>query len=111
MLDLLIITFASWYLAYSITSTHGPGGVFDWLREHVWHGRHGKTLVHLTSAAGTTPPELLPSKNGLLDCPVCLSFWVALLLLIAPMGVVTQALGVAGAAMILHGWSGWRFER
>jgi hypothetical protein len=26
-----------------------------------------------------------------------------------PMGVVVQALALAGAAMLLHSWSGWRF--
>lgn len=86
MIDLLIVTFAAWYLAYSVTSTHGPFNVFDRLRK-------------------------LTTLGGLLTCPVCLAPWVALALLIAPMGVVTQSLGAAGAAMILHGWSGWRFER
>lgn len=106
MLDLLIVTFAAWYVAYAVTSTHGPGGVFDWLREHVWHGR---TRKRVDFSEYTSKWEL--QKNGLLDCPICLAPWVALALLLAPMGVVTQALGVAGFAMILHGWSGWRFAQ
>lgn len=86
MLDLLIVTFASWYLAYAVTSTHGPFAVFERIRK-------------------------VTTLGGLLTCPVCLSVWVALILLLLPMGVVTQAFGVAGAAMILHGWSGWRFAQ
>ena len=84
MTDLVIIALATWYVAYAVTSTHGPGGVFDWLRSHVKHG-------------------------GLLGCPVCLALWAALVLLIVPMGIVTQALAVAGAAMLLHGIAGWRY--
>lgn len=84
MTDLLIIALATWYVSYTLTSTHGPGGVFEWVR---------KTIPH----------------NGLLDCPVCLAFWAALVLLLMPMGVVIQALAVAGAAMLAHSASGWRF--
>ncbi len=86
MLDLLIVAFASWYLAYAVTSTHGPFTVFERIRK-------------------------VTTLGGLLTCPVCLAPWAALVLLIAPMGVVTQALGLAGLAMILHGWSGWRFAQ
>lgn len=86
MLDLLIITFAAWYVAYAVTSTHGPFTVFERIRK-------------------------VTTLGGLLTCPVCLAPWVALALLLAPMGVVTQALAAAGLAMILHGWSGWRFAQ
>lgn len=86
MLDLLIVVFASWYVAYTVTSTHGPFMVFERIRK-------------------------VTTLGGLLTCPVCLAFWAALVLLIAPMGIVTQALAAAGAAMILHGWSGWRFAQ
>ena len=111
MSDLVIVVFAAWYVAYTVTSTHGPGGVFDWIREHVWHGRGGLEAMKIRYGFKRveTPPE--PAHDGLLDCPVCLAFWAALVLLIAPMGIVTQALAVAGAAMILHGWSGWRFAQ
>ena len=84
MIDLLIIGLATWYIAYAVTSTHGPFNVFERIRK-------------------------VTTLGGLLTCPVCLAFWAALLLLLLPMGVVTQALGLAGGAMILHSWSGWRF--
>ncbi len=86
MSDLVIAAFAAWYVAYAVTSTHGPFNVFERIRK-------------------------ITTLGGLLACPVCLAFWAALALLIAPMGVVTQALAVAGAAMILHSWSGWRFAQ
>lgn len=84
LVDLLVSSLAAWYVSYAVTSTYGPFGVFDWLRTHLPHG-------------------------GLLDCPVCLAFWAALVLLLLPMGIVTQAFAVAGGAMILHGLGGWRF--
>lgn len=84
LVNLLVSSLAAWYVAYSVTSTHGPYNVFDRLRNSLPHG-------------------------GLLDCPVCLAFWAALVLLLLPMGIVTQALAVAGGAMILHGLAGWRF--
>ena len=84
MTDLLITALATWYVAYAVTSTHGPFNVFSTLRHKLPHG-------------------------GLLDCPICLAFWAALILLLAPMGIVTQALAVAGAAMLMHGIAGWRY--
>lgn len=117
MTDLILIGLATWYVAYAVTSTHGPGGIFEWVRENVWHGRRGKLIVtqNLYRKGIENPPEPvqveLPevAKNGLLDCPVCLAFWAALILLLVPMGVVVQALALAGAAMLMHGLSGWRF--
>lgn len=118
MTDLLIIALATWYVAYAVTSTHGPGGVFEWIREHVPHGRTSQSSpnprMHGWPEGETIPPDVMKSivtydHNGLLDCPVCLSFWVALILLLVPMGIVVQALAVAGAAMLAHSWSGWRF--
>lgn len=86
MTDLIIVVFAAWYVAYAVTSTHGPFNVFERVRK-------------------------VTTVGGLLTCPVCLAFWAALVLLIVPMGIVVQALAAAGAAMILHGWSGWRFTQ
>lgn len=84
MIDLVLIALATWYVAYAVTSTHGPFKIFETLRKSIPHG-------------------------GLLDCPVCLSFWAALILLLVPMGIVVQALALAGGAMLLHGLAGWRF--
>jgi hypothetical protein len=84
MTNLILIALATWYLSYAITATHGPFRVFEILRKSIPHG-------------------------GLLECPICLSPYMAMILLLVPMGVVVQALALAGAAMLLHGFSGWRF--
>ena len=84
LFDLLIRALACWYVAHAVTSTHGPFGIFHTLRTGLPLG-------------------------GLTSCPVCLAFWVGLLLLLVPDGVVLHALAVAGAAMLLHGYTGWRF--
>lgn len=86
MTDLLIIALATWYVAYAVTSTHGPFNAFERVRK-------------------------VTTLGGLLTCPVCLAFWAGLILLLAPMGIVTQALAVAGAAMLLHGFAGWRYTQ
>jgi hypothetical protein len=107
ILDLVLIALATWYVSYALTSTHGPGGIFAWVRENVWHGRHGydTTAPDIATATGVARTK----HNGLLDCPVCLAFWAALILLLVPMGIVVQALALAGAAMLMHGLAGWRF--
>lgn len=79
------IALATWYVSYALTSTHGPFHAFDRLRVKVPHG-------------------------GLLSCPVCLAFWAALVLLLLPHGVVIDALALAGLAMLLHGFTGWRYS-
>ena len=83
-LEFLLVALATWYLAYAITSTHGPFKVFERIRKFTTLG-------------------------GLLDCPICLSPWLALLMLVVPFGVGIIALALAGAAMLLHGFTGWRF--
>jgi hypothetical protein len=105
ILDLVLIGLATWYVSYALTSTHGPGGIFEWVRENVWHGRT-KKIVPMASEGEDIKTVF---HNGLLDCPVCLAFWTALILLLVPMGVVVQALALAGAAMLMHGLAGWRF--
>jgi hypothetical protein len=107
MSDLILIALATWYVSYAVTSTHGPGGIFEWVRENVWHGRRGITILPPTTPNATATAHI--NKNGLLDCPVCLAFWAALILLLVPMGIVVQALALAGAAMLMHGLAGWRF--
>lgn len=113
MTDLLIVMLATWYVSFALTSTHGPGGVFEWVRGHVWHGRSVRHIpaydrvMEDGKIVHESPKDW--NHDGLLDCPVCLAFWVALILLLVPMGIVVQALAVAGAAMLAHSWSGWRF--
>lgn len=75
---------ATWYLAYSFTSTSGPFNVFKNIREQFPLG-------------------------GLTNCIICLSPYIALgLMLTKPFKIVLNVFAVAGGAVLLHGYTGWR---
>lgn len=96
---------SAWTLAYAITHTHGPFGVFEAPREWRggrWHGRTWPTLYIVTNQ-GTEEV-----KDGLLDCIICLMPWLALLLRLVGPNLITDALAIAGVALWLHGFTGWR---
>lgn len=81
--DLLIIALATWYASYCISKKDGPLKVFA----------HVRSLFPL---------------GGLTACIVCLSVWVAvgmyvLTLVFAP---AAQIIGMAGAAILLHRFTG-----
>lgn len=82
-----LVTFAAatWYLAYAVTQTHGPFGVFEWLRAHIPLG-------------------------GLMVCIICLSVWVALVLRLIGSNPITDALAIAGIALWAHSYFGWRIN-
>lgn len=111
--DLLKIILGTWYIAHAVTATHGPGGVFDWVREKLPHGRLGQKFIVASrdpvSGEMRQVNEVEFPRNGLLDCIVCFAPYVALALLIAPVGVIADALAVAGGALLLHSFTGWRF--
>lgn len=82
--DLLILSLATFYLSYAISSTDGPFHVFGWLRTHVPLG-------------------------GLTACLVCLSPWFAALfyvLLLTPLAVAVYVLAVAGASVLVWRYTG-----
>lgn len=112
--DLILRIAATWLLAYSFTSLDGPGAVFARMREWrkgKWHGRHGGDFVIVSFESGTqTTHEVKrdPPRNGLLDCIVCFSAYVGLLVMLAPDGVLLQGFGVAGVAMWAHSYMGWK---
>lgn len=86
-LETVIATaFATWYVAYAVTCTHGPFNIFDRIRK-------------------------VTTVGGLLECPVCLAFWAALALVWVTVGHIdiVLTLGCAGLAMLAHGFAGWRF--
>ena len=97
-----------WYIAYAVTATHGPRGIFEWMREKLPHGRWGYVVL----TAGETEVEItphVPLHNGLLDCIICFAPWVALALLIVQVDVIRDVLALAGGALLLHSFSGWRY--
>lgn len=120
--DFLKLAAAVWYIAYSVTKTHGPFGIFERLREFRggrWHGR-GKSIISVTYDPDAPLTKGLPPnsrvigednpKDGLLDCIICLSIWVALALVLIGANVVTDAFAVAGVALWVHSFSGWRMN-
>jgi uncharacterized protein DUF1360 len=83
-LDLLILTLATFYTAYALSSTHGPFGLFERLR------------------------AALP-LGGLTACMVCLSVWLAAafyLLLPTVLSPVVVVLAIAGASVFVYRWTG-----
>lgn len=82
-LDLLLLALGTWYVAYSVTKTHGPYHVFEKLR------------------------AALP-LGGLTACIVCCAFWAALglyLLSLVLMPLV-YIFGAAGGAILLYRQTG-----
>jgi hypothetical protein len=82
-LDLIALSFATFYLSYAVSSSAGPWRVFEWLRAHL-------------------------SLGGLTACIVCLSPWFAglfyVLLLIAP--YIVWLFAAAGASVFLFRYTG-----
>ncbi len=102
---------AAWYLAYAITSTHGPFSIFVRVREWrggQWHGRTKEVVnIGIPETKSYVPMDTF-KKDGLLDCIICLMPWLALLLHGIGANIVTDALAIAGVALWLHGYTGWR---
>lgn len=106
-LQLIKLALATWYISYILSHLHGPGNLFEWMREHLPHGR---TKVNVpTSIDGKPYTKWEWGKNGLLDCFYCLSIWVAVILAVAGNSIALDILATAGLAGILHGYSGHRY--
>lgn len=102
---LLKLALATWWIAYAVTATDGPGGVFWYMREN-W--KHGRRAVRIEREGQVVTRQI----HGLLDCIICLAPWVAALLMLAALVFKVEAIvdlfAVAGAAILLHGYTGWR---
>ena len=82
--DLLLISLATFYLAYAISGTHGPFHIFELMRTRFPIG-------------------------GLTECLVCLSPWLALLfavLLLTPLAFFVWILAAAGISVLLWRYTG-----
>jgi hypothetical protein len=107
--DLIKLAAASWYLAYALTHTHGPLGIFERLREWRggrWHGRKYKKAQSVTGRDYDYGTEM--EYHGLLDCIICLAPWIAAALYLTNVAVVIDVLAVAGVALWMHGFTSWR---
>ena len=108
--NLLITAACSWYIAYVVTSTHGAFGMFERLREWRggrWHGRKSITVVSNSDGGIRQDIRITP---GLLDCIVCLIFWLALLIGYLEGLTIIESIAAAGVGLFLHGFTGWRYN-
>lgn len=101
-LELVTLAAASWYVAYVVTSTSGPFGVFTRVRE--WRGGrwHGRIIDRNAKTTGD-----YDKYHGLLDCIICTSFWVAQGLTLVTHHSFIDGLAIAGVALMLHRYTGW----
>ena len=83
-IELITLSAATWYIAYAVTSTHGPFGMFESIREYLPLG-------------------------GLTACIICLSLWIAMALVLVTHHSILEGFAVAGMALWIHGYTGWRF--
>lgn len=82
--DLLLIALAAFYVAYAISSTHGPFRAFEQLRTRIPLG-------------------------GLTACIVCLAPWLAAafyVLLSTPAAWLVWILAGAGGSVFVYRWTG-----
>lgn len=112
LFELLTLAAGTWYLAYCITATHGPWGVFEKLREFKggrWHGRSKPVDVYTPNKEMVAYVQKY--QDGLLDCIICTSVWVAFALcMLRGHNDLIDAFAVAGIALLLHGFTGWRIN-
>jgi hypothetical protein len=83
----------------------------EW-REGRWHGRHGEaTYAQWTDKDGITHETSRQyDPNGLLDCIVCLIFWIALGIGYLEGLTIIESIAAAGVGLFLHGYTGWRYQ-
>lgn len=80
-LTLVMLALATLYWSHAISRTHGAFGMFEWARKRLPLG-------------------------GLTACPVCLSFWIAILmwlLIQTPLHPIVAVSAAAGGAVVV-GW-------
>jgi hypothetical protein len=109
-LELIELSAATWYIAYAVTKTHGPFGIFEKLREFKGGRWHGRTIKWIEQPPGVVPTFLQTGNDGLLDCIICLSIWVALVFTLLTRHSIIDAFAVAGLALWAHGYFGWRIN-
>lgn len=107
-LRLIEIALSSWYIAYVLTNSHGPGGVFDWLRFAIPHGRGSMEITEEMDGKETVHNVEIP---GLLNCVVCLIIWVALFIGFCLRAPIIECIAAAGLGLLLHSYSGWRYNQ
>lgn len=117
-MELITLAAATWYISYAVVNTDGPFHAFSKLRNFKggrWHGRsikQGIVDTRINSFGGTDiKTGDIVQNDGLLDCIICLSVWVAFALcMLRGHNDLIDAAAVAGLALWIHAWSGWRYN-
>lgn len=114
IVEILYYAAAAWYLSYALTQTHGPFHVFARIREWKQGRWHGRTFQPISIKAIPDSSDIQIGKrsnhDGLLDCIICTAIWVALVLRLMGHNLVVDACAIAGIALWLHGFTGWRLN-
>lgn len=90
MIELVIIGFASWYVAHVITKEHGPFNLFG--RVRVWAQRNGV-------------PE--GSFAEMVTCIYCVAFWASALLYaiwLTPVQSIVYVFAAACGVLVIDRW-------
>ena len=81
-IELIALSAAVWYISFVISSSKGPWSVFELIR-------------------------LYFPMGGLVACIICLSIWVAFVLVLVTGHTVLDAFALAGVALWIHAYSNW----
>lgn len=111
-IELVIYAAACWYIAYAVTQTHGPFGVFVKLRDFKggrWHGRYRKVIGTGKDSEGNIFDKVT-IDDGLLDCIICAMFWLGQGMALVNHNSFIDGLAVAGVALWAHSYFGWRIN-
>lgn len=109
LIKVIELVAATWYISYVVTNKAGPFRIFtrarEW-REGKWHGRTStpKSISIVENKART---EYEITHDGLLDCIICMSPYVALLLWLINSDYLTVPFAIAGLALWAHSYTGW----
>lgn len=98
LLDWVILTLAVGYATYAVTDNDGPLHLF-------LHVRNGlsRMVDALVARQWIRLASLVASVDDLLSCYVCLSVWIALLILglhVGQVPFVIEAMAIAGVVVI-----------
>ncbi|MHA2265734.1 MAG: DUF1360 domain-containing protein [Candidatus Thorarchaeota archaeon] len=110
---LVIYVLAVFRLTHLLWYENGPWDVFDWLRAKAGIKHVGRPIYTYDGEhAGHATDKVVPDTffAQLLDCPLCLSMWLAVPALVAWalnwfwLDVIAVWLALAAVQLLLFGW-------
>lgn len=104
---------ATWYLAFVVTKMGGPFQWFTRARDYRggrWHGRTEDGIALPENYDPKSQNWRRFNRDGLLDCIICMMPYVAVMVIGLhhfQLDILYYPFSLAGAALMLHGFSGW----